>query len=183
MPMEESLPVEPLNPPVSEEQLTKSHAVETRLITTSVLRIQLMRLAMKGMTATDAAKALGCCSKTALMHYKSKEFRQAVFNKVEHAFEDIDQTFVEQKKTLHEKLEEQAARSFEDLVNMLGDEKLPSAHRIKINQDFLNRSEQTQPMHKVTTGGVDADVLMRAAQVASEMEAGNVVPIKKVSNG
>ncbi len=159
----------------------KVNPVEQRLLTSSLVRVQLMRLAMKGMSATEAAKILGIQPATAMRHYRSKEFRDAVLRKVEGAFADIDKNFEEKQKTLHEKLEEQAAKSFDDLVRMLEDKTLAPAHRIKINQDFLNRSEQTQPMSKVTTGGVDGEALRRAAVAAQEMEAG-VVPIKKVAN-
>lgn len=159
----------------------KVNPVEQRLLTSSLVRVQLMRLAMKGMSATEAARVLGIQPSTAMRHYRSKEFREAVLKKVEGAFADVDRSFEEKQKTLHEKLEEQAAKSFDDLVRMLSDKSLAPAHRIKINQDFLNRSEQTQPMSKVTTGGVDGEALRRAAVAAQEMEAG-VVPIKKVAN-
>jgi len=160
----------------------RGNEVEQRLLTSSLMRVQLMRLAMKGLSATEASRILGIRPETAMKHYRSREFRDAVLRKVEGAFADIDRSFVDKQKTLHEKLEEQAARSFDDLVRMLEDKTLSPSHRIKINQDFLNRSEQTQPMARVTTGGVDAEALRRAAVAAQEMEAG-VIEIKKAANG
>jgi len=150
--------------------------VRDRLLTTSVTKAQLLRLAMKGLNATQAAKVVGCSAETARSHYATPDFRRAVLAKVEEAFEGIDLAFAERRKDLHQMLEEQAYSSCEELIAMVGNPDLHPSLKVKIHQDFLNRVEdsaqQTKHSYKM-----DANDLRQAAQVAKEMDS--VIPITR----
>lgn len=149
---------------------------EARLLSTAVVRSQLMRLAQKGLNASEAAKVVGISAQTARLHYAA--FRREVLERVESVFADVDAAYAGKRKLLHEMLEEQAYSSFEELVSMLGSSDLHPALRVKINQDFLDRVEDTQKMHKVNSAGaLTAEALASAAKVAREMD--NVVEIRK----
>lgn len=147
-----------------------------RLLTTSVTRVQLLRLAMKGLNAKQAAAVVGCHEQTARGHYAEPEFRRAVLAKVEAAFEGVDAAFAERKRDLHEMLEEQAYRSCEELIEMVGDPELHPSLKVKIHQDFLNRVEDSAPQHKASYKLQPQD-LQHAAKVAREMD--NVIPFNK----
>ncbi len=164
------------------EQAAPSSAAEPpsdfqqRLLAGAVLRTQLLRLAMKGVNATQAAKVVGVSSATAREVYREPEFRAEVLKKVNGAFEDIDAAFSSKKKTLHELIDEQAYRSCESLIDMLQDEQLHPSLKVKIHQDFLNRSEESMPKSGAVYK-VEPAELSRAAQVAQEMD--NVIQFKK----
>lgn len=147
-----------------------------RLLTTVVLRAQLLRLALKGLNATEAAKIVGCHEATARVHYRDPSFRDEVRAKVDQAFMDVDEAYTSKQKGIHERLNDQALRSFEDLIGMLENPDLHPSIRMRINQDILNRVEDAQPMHKVNTT-VDAAALQRAASTAREMD--KVIPFRK----
>jgi len=151
--------------------------VRDRLLTTSVTKAQLLRLAMKGLNATQAAKIVGCSAETARSHYSTPDFRRAVLAKVEEAFEGIDQAFITKRKGLHEMLEEQALRSCEELIAMVEMPELHPSLKVKIHQDFLNRVEDSAPQSK-STYKLDPGELRHAGNVAKEMD--NVIPMKKV---
>jgi hypothetical protein len=151
--------------------------LKDRLLTTSVMRVQLLRLAMKGLNATQAAKVVGCHESTARAHYAQSDFRRAVLDKVEQAFEGIDQAFAEKKRSLHEMLEEQASRSCEELIQMLEGSDLHPSLRVKIHQDFLNRVEDSAPQARHSYKMEPAD-LSHAAKVAREMD--QVLPLRRV---
>jgi phage terminase small subunit len=161
--------------------LDELEPLRDRLLTTSVTKAQLLRLAMKGLNATQAAKVVGCSAETARSHYASVDFRRAVLAKVEEAFEGIDAAYESKRKNLHEMLEEQALKSCEELMQMVEQPDLHPSLKVKIHQDFLNRVEdsaqQTKHSYKM-----DPTDLRHAASVAREMDA--VIPIdrKKVSN-
>lgn len=148
-----------------------------RLLTTVVLRAQLLRLALKGLNASEAAKIVGCHEATARTHYRDASFRQEVRAKVDQAFFDVDEAFTDKQRGIHELLNDQAVKSFEDLMSMLQDPDLHPSIRMRINQDVLNRVAEAAPTHKnITT--VSPEQLQRAAKVAKEMD--NVVPFRKV---
>lgn len=149
---------------------------DARLLSSAVTRSQLMRLAQKGLNASEAAKIVGCSPQTARLHYAA--FRREVLERVESVFADVDAAYAGKRKLLHELLEDQAYKSFTDLLTMLDAPNLHPALRVKINQDFLDRVEDTQKMHKVNTGGLTADALASAAKTAREMD--NVIEMKKV---
>lgn len=150
--------------------------VHQRLLKTAVTRVQLLRLAMRGMHASEAAKQLGIHAVTARGHYADPSFRREVLGKVEGAFADIDNAFTEKQKTLHERLEEQAAKSFEELVALADQDDLHPALKVKIHQDFLNRTDESKPLTGHTTK-IDPTWLHHAAGVAKEMD--KVIEIRK----
>lgn len=156
-----------------------TEADEPRLMTTIVLRAQLLRFAMRGLNATEAAKLAKCHPQTARMHYADKSFRQEVRAQLERAFDGVDDSFIEQKKTLHEMLEERAEKSFVDLVQMLQDPDLHPSIRMRINQDFLNRHADTAQVAKAQIT-FDPQALMRAGKTAKEMDS-KIIPMRKVS--
>lgn len=143
---------------------------EKRAMHGAVLRMALLRMAMRGASAREAAKVIGCHYNTAKTYYSDPAFKRAVFQRVEEAFGELDSASASRARSLHALIEEQALKSFEDLVGMLQSPDLAAAHRIKINQDFLNRCEESQQMSKHTTS-LDATTLMRAGETAKEMEA------------
>jgi hypothetical protein len=148
------------------------------LLKSAVRRTQLLRLAMRGMDAKQAALAVGCSHAHALQVYREPEFRRQALAKVESAFASIDASFAAHKLSLHEQIEEQAERSFLNLVELLNQDIHPSL-KVKIHQDFLNRCEESQPQHKVNMGHkFSPEELQRAALTAREMDA-NVTPITK----
>ena len=147
-----------------------------RLLTTSVTRVQLLRLAMKGLNATQAAKVVNCSPETARQHYADPEFRRAVLARVNEAFEGIDASFRERKATLHELLEEQAYKSCIELIDMVKDDSLHPSLRVKIHHDFLNRVEESAQQTKHSYKLEPTDLRM-AAKTAEEMD--KVIPIRK----
>ena len=149
-----------------------------RLLKTSVTKTQLLRLAMKGLNATQAAKVVGCSAETARGHYADPEFRRAVLSRVEQAFEGIDQAFIERRKDLHELLEEQAYRSCEELMQLVEDPQLHPSLKVKIHQDFLNRHEDTKPLSGKSFK-FDAGELRHASRVAQEMDKVIPMPMRK----
>lgn len=150
--------------------------VRERLLKTAVTRTRLLRLAMRGMHAKAAAEVVGVSPQTARMHYADPDFRRAVLEKVNDAFADVDSAFEKKIVSLHERLEEQAARSFDELVLLAADTELHPALKVKIHQDFLNRVDESKPLSGTTTK-FDATQLQRAALVAREMD--KVTPIRK----
>ncbi len=162
---------------VAEKEPLPRH-LQYKQMSTAVRRQLLLRLAMKGLSAKDAAPLVGCSVACARMVYADPVFRRDVDKMVQGAFADIDSRFIEKKKTLHERLEEQAEESFSDLVNMLRDENLLPSLRVKINQDFLNRSQQTMAQTQVNHAKMTPEMLIRAASVAREIE-GNVITINR----
>lgn len=150
---------------------------DARLLSTAVVRSQLMRLAQKGLNASEAAKLVGISAATARSHYAA--FRTELLQRVESVFADVDAAYAGKRKLLHEMLEEQAYRSFEDLVSMLDDGTLHPALRVKINQDFMDRTEQTQKTARIAHVNISEADLVSAQRTAAEMD--KVIPIKKAS--
>lgn len=141
-----------------------------RLLMTAVMRIQLLRLAMKGMNATEAAQLVGCSSATARKHYADPSFRREVMGKVDKAFEGIDQAWAGKKKSLHELIDEQAYDSFHQLVSLLQSDDLAPSVKVRVHQDFLNRCEESQQKGSLTLQKIDVNQLMEASKVAQESE-------------
>lgn len=154
-------------------EVVQSNEVETRLLSSSVKRVQLQRLAMRGLSAKQSAKLLGISHATAQAHYRDPDFRRAVLNKVDLAFIDSDAAFVERTKTLAERLEEQAMKSFEELQEMLKPDgefgEIPIHIRHKINEGFLDRHASTATVQKNHLT-MDPVMLKRAAIAANEMD-------------
>lgn len=155
--------------------------LETRLLRTSVTRIQLQRLAMRGLHASEAAKLLGISSATARSHYSDPDFRRAVLSKVDGAFIGTDAEFIERARTLTERLEEQATKSFQALQEMLEPDtnkgrEISDNLKYRIHTGFLDRHSETATITKAKVT-VDPILLAVAARAAIEMD--NVVTIKK----
>lgn len=145
-----------------------------RLLRSAVLRVQLVRLAMKGLPASQAAAHLGISPATARIYYQEASFRQEVLGKVEGAFADVDVSFVTKRKTLHERLDEQAEASFDGLLELLQNKAVHPNVKVRIHQDFLNRSEQSKPLTGNTLK-MDPEWLARASSAAREMD--NVIEL------
>lgn len=147
--------------------------LQTRLLRTSVVRTQLVRYAMRGMNASEAAKVVGIHPSTARMHYADPDFRKAVLGKVDAAFAGTDAAFLERTKSLTERLEEQAAKSFEELQEMLVPEgkfgTIAAGLRYRVHKDFLDRHAETAPVSRVQVK-LDPMQLKVAAVAAAEMD-------------
>lgn len=164
---------------MTDEEIKIPQAItDTRLLKTAVLRSQLLRLAQKGLNATEASKVLTISSATARMHYSDPSFRREVLGAMERAFEGIDADFAAKRKSLHDLIEAQAYDSFHQLVDMLNADDLHPSIRMRINQDFLNRTEEGAQQSR-TTVAFEAKDLAIAARAAREMD--NVINIKKAS--
>lgn len=135
---------------------------------------KLVRMAMKGVTASEAARLVGCHQQTALMYYKRPDFRKRVMNKIQGAFEGVDEGFSEELESMHEKLKRAAEKSYDELMAMLSGEVagVQVGHKIKIAQDFMNRNPDTQAGFIHRNGDkLDPDQLRLAATAAREMDA------------
>lgn len=165
-----------------EGQASAASEVETRLLTTSVVRTRLVRLAMRGLNAKEAAKLVGIHELSARTHYRDPDFRRAVLSRVDGAFAGTDAEFVEKSKTLTERIEEQASKSFEDLVRMLDPlqfgEKINANLRFRIHNQFLDRHAETATVHRSQVV-IDPLQLKLAATAAGEMD--KVVEIKRIA--
>lgn len=138
----------------------------------AVDRVKLLRLAMRGLTAKQAAQALGVGEAVAMHHYRDPVFQKTVMERVSKVFGEGDNLFKGRVKTLHERIQEQAERSFEGLVEMLEKDSLPDSIRMKIHQDFLDRSPDSQKEGTLNLKmPIDAVQLSLAAQVALELDS------------
>lgn len=146
-------------------------------LTQAVRRTQLIRLALRGVTAHRAAKILGCSPSTVLATYKDPQFRQACMARLSNAFQEIDEQIAKEKRTLHERLAEKSEEAFEKLCDMLDSDSTPVHLRAKIAMDFLDRNPETQPGHTVRTERFDPEQLAAAARTAAEMD--NVIEFKR----
>jgi len=128
----------------SAEEIADQVGVSHRLIPSAILRIQLQRLAMRGLDATKAAKIVGCSAATARAIYSDPGFRKVVLGKINGALGGADSTFLDKKVSMLERLGEASEIAFESLMVMLNDVDTSKAHKIRIAQDFLNRNPETQ---------------------------------------
>jgi|SRR5580658_1309347 hypothetical protein len=140
-------------------------------------RLELLRLAMRGYSAKQAAESLEIPYSAALQEYRDREFRALAFGRLEHAFAEIDGNFEEEKKSLHERLAEKSNDAFRVLCELLEDEEVHPGVRVKIAQDMLDRNPDTMAGSVVRHEKFDPQQLMRAAQAASEMD--NVIQLKR----
>lgn len=159
-----------------------SDPVSAPLVRQAVRRVQLLRLALKGLNAKQAAQVVGCSHQTALQIYADPEFRRACLSKLEGAFAGIDDTFARSHLSLHERLAEKSTAAFEVLCTMLDSESTHPSLRVKIAQDFLDRNPETQAGYTVQSKKWDPQQLAEAARVAREMDD-RVIPIDVVKTG
>ena len=186
--MGEDLPPSSTLPQLSVELPYESRDLElvagrptARQMKRAVARVQLLRLAMRGMNAKQAAQAVGLPESTVLLHYRDPEFQEEVMKRVSGALGSSDANFKGKVKTLHERIEEQAEASFQDLVEMLENEKLPLHLRARINQDFLDRCQASQKENTLNVKGltIDPNQLIVAAQVAMEIDQRRQSPCER----
>lgn len=164
--------------------------LDQRLLTSTVTRVQLVRYAMRGMNATEAAKLAGISEATARRHYADPEFRRLVVGRVDRAWVGSDASFNERTKSLAEKIEEQAAKSFDSLVQMLdpdtnGGVGISDNLKFRIHTTFLDRHSETAQISKGQFK-IDPLQMMHAAGVAAEMDTplpANVVQMPKQVTG
>lgn len=171
----------------SDRDLSILEEPTARQLRRSVLRVQLLRLAQRGLKAKQAAQALNIPESQALTHYRDPLFQKEVMLRVSTVFSGSDNEFASRALTLHEKIQQQAEKSFDELARLLQEDVLPTSLKVKVHQDFLNRSEESQPMTKVTHSGMpfDAEKLAIAAVAAEEIRASMegklvVLPERKV---
>lgn len=163
-------------------------APTARALRDSVVRVHLLRMAMRGMKAKDAALAVGCGEVVARRHYADREFQREVHRRISKAFSESDTTFLYERKNLSDLIEGQAYSSFHELVKMLDGEfgALRPETRMKIHQDFLNRTTDSRQQAGVIHTW-DPDALRVAAKTAAEMDTAlaspPVVDAKVVSIG
>lgn len=152
----------------------------TRLLQGVVLRQQLQRLAMKGLNATRAAQVVGCSKDTARAVYRDPEFRKEVIGRVDGAFADVDAAFIDQKRSLHQRLADKAEDAYEALCVMLDSQDTLPSLKAKIAMDFLDRNPETQAGHTVTKLGelVHPEQLAQAARIGREMD-NKVIPMRR----
>lgn len=146
--------------------------VGARALRINIIRVNLARLAMRGLTAKQAAKALNISHEQAYKHYRDPEFKRNVLGRVSEAFGASDERFAEQKLSLTELINEQAYASFFDLVALLKDPECTVSLKAKIHQDFLDRTQEGAK-HSVSTQNIDASQLAIAAKVALEITSGS----------
>ena len=148
---------------------------DRRLVRSAIIRLQLERLAMRGVNATRAAELVGCHRDTSRGVYRDPRFKKKVLGKINAALGEVDQTIFKEKKDLHARLAEKCEDAFQKLCDLMEDPETSTAHQIKIAQDFLNRNPESQPGATIMKREFDPEQLSRAARVAKEME--NVVSI------
>lgn len=152
-----------------------------KLLRSEIVRAQLLRMALRGLTAKQSSEALGCSYWLARQAYSEPEFRRKVLSKVEGALAYADELFTKQNKTLHERIAEKSEKAFEVLCELLESPSVHPSIRMRVGQDLLDRtpdvSKQTTVEHK---HAFSAEQLVLAAKTAEEMSS-KVISIKKVA--
>lgn len=150
----------------------------TRLLSQAVRRARLLRLAQRGLPATQAARAIGCSPGVAAEAYRDPAFRRAVLGKIEGMFAEVDASYEQRQLTLHERITAKGDAAFDRLCMLL--EKSANEQLVaKIAMDILDRC----PEASASTGiaGLDAETLVAAEESAAVMDAANVVAMPKVA--
>lgn len=132
---------------------------------------------MRGLNAKDASKALGVGVEMARRHYSDPDFQREVMNRVNGAFDGVDQRYGEEKEGMHERLAKAAERSFDILSDMLEKDETTDSMKARIAMNFMDRNPETQAGHTVRSGELSPETLSRAAKTARDMD--NVVEMKK----
>lgn len=165
-----------------EPRLAAELAVEAspRLLTTAITRAQLLRGALQGLTATQAAVVCKCSAATARHVYADPSFKAEVLKKVEAAFEGVDLTFVERKKTTFERIQEYGDKAFDELISIMEDTDTHKALKVRVATNILDRIPETRAgeVHEHHLG-FDPEQLSHAAKVAREMD-GALAKLEKI---
>lgn len=147
--------------------------VKKSLLRREVQKRQILRLALRGLTAKQTSEALGIGVYTVRAWYADPEFRRVVLSKVEGALAYADETFLRQNKTLHQKIAEKSESAFEKMCEMMDSPNVSEGLRLRVCQDFLDRNPEAakhssvehEHMHRFS-----AEELRNAAKTASEMD-------------
>lgn len=146
--------------------------VKKRLLRREVQKRQLLRLALRGLTAKQSSEALGIGVYTARAWYADPEFRKTVLSKVEGALAYADETFLKQSKTLHEKIAEKSESAFEKMCEMMDSPNVSEGLRLRVCQDFLDRNPDAAKHSAVEhQHNFSAEELRNAAKAAAEMDS------------
>jgi hypothetical protein len=157
---------------------------QPRLLRTAVLRAQLLRLALRGLTAKQSSEILRCSYFSARQHYHDPAFRAQVLARVEGAMANADERFDAGARTLHQRLADTSEKAFEILQEMLvnaEDAGVTPGLRAKIALEFMDRNPDLAPTHKSEHNHkhtFSAEDLALASRTATEMNAG-VIPINQ----
>lgn len=165
------------------ERLSEVEFAGTRrkLLRHVILRAQLLRFALRGVTAKKASELVQCGYQTARQIYSDPDFRRHVMSKVEGALAYADEKFGEQQKSLHQRLAEKSEEAFTVLCELLENPATNQGLRFRIAKDMLDRNPETSSTSHVEHShqhSFSADELRRAADTASEMQA-KVLPFRK----
>src|SRR5579883_317391 len=107
------------------EEVAAGVVTETGLLTQAVRRARLLRCAMRGLNATQAARVVGCSTATARQVYADQVFRNRVQQEQERVLGVVDSAFAERQLTLHERIERKALDAFKLLEGLMEDEQTP----------------------------------------------------------
>jgi hypothetical protein len=144
------------------------------LLNQLVWRAKLKRLARNGMKASAAARELGISPATAQQIYNDLEFRREVMSNIHEAFEDLDEKFEEQSRTMGEKLEEGANFALDKVITLLKSDEsnLTDFQRSRVAFDILDRHQDSAKVNRnmQISPKLQSEDLRRAAQGAREMD-------------
>lgn len=144
---------------------------DARILQVGLRRAQLLRCALRGLTAKAASRIVGCSESTACAVYRDPEFRRSVYNKFNSVFEDIDAGLANRKLALFERIEHKASDAFSLLEDLMDSDETPVHLRARIAQDMLDRNPQTQAGHIVTRRSEElSQMLQEASKAAGEVD-------------
>lgn len=150
---------------------------DARILQVALRRAQLLRCALRGMTAKAASRIVGCSEGTAAAIYRDPAFRKQVYDKFTGVFADIDAGFADRKLALHERLEHKASEAFQLLSDLMDSDETPVHLRARIAQDFMDRNPDTTAAGVVRRTEELTETLKEAAKAAEEVE--KVVAIRR----
>lgn len=174
-----------LNPIVAEipDELVFPEGVETvspsepiqidegwKRLSTEVREAKLLRLAMQGLNASQAAPIVGCSKELARMIFAKPEFRRKVLGKVNAAFAEVDDGLAGRAKSLHERISDAGERAFEELMGLLDNRDTHPSLKARVAQDLLNRHPEASQRSVVAHERFDPKQLQEAARGAREMD-------------
>lgn len=150
---------------------------QPKLLKQSVVRAKLVRLAQRGLNASQAARHVPYSQQVVQTIYRDPTFRREVLGRVEEALGNVDESFHIEEETLHSRLKSSADEAFRVLYDMLTDKETHPGYRMKIAQDILDRNDETMAGHQVVRKTFDVEQLKQAARTAREMD--DTLPMKR----
>jgi hypothetical protein len=157
-----------------EAELALQH--EPKLVKQLVVRARLLRFALRGLNARQAAQLIGEPYQTVRAIYADPTFKREVQQRINGAFEGVDSQFVAEQKTVTDAIKDKAGAAFNYLCELLEDPNAHPGYRMRAAQDILDRNEDTQAGSTITKR-IDPAQLALAARTAQEMD--DVIPIRK----